>query len=46
VSVITHLLTRAVDGIADEDPMAGYSDCPLKKKIIHLNVHAYIYRQY
>ena len=28
------MLARAVGGIADEGPMAGYSDCPRKKKII------------
>jgi len=33
-SGINHLLARAVGGIADEGPMAGYSDCPRKKKII------------
>jgi len=30
-SGINHLLARAVGGIADEGPMAGYSDCPRKK---------------
>jgi len=28
------LLARAVGGIADEGPMAGYSDCPGKKYFI------------
>ena len=27
------MLARAVGGIADEGPMAGYSDCPRKKKL-------------
>ncbi len=37
-----HLIARAVGGIAEEDPMAGYSDYPQKKNnyfssgIIHL----------
>ena len=28
------MLARAVGGIADEGPMAGYSDCPRKKNFI------------